>query len=59
MEKEIPCFTEIYKKYESLVRMEHKLDFDDMMLLCHKMLSERQDILEEYKEGMKGEIING
>ena len=58
MEKEIPCFTEIYKKYESLARMEHKLDFDDMMLLCHKMLSERPDILEEYKREIEHVLID-
>jgi len=50
IEKEIPHFNEIYNKYEALIRMEHKLDFDDMMLLCHNMLIQRPDVLQEYKK---------
>lgn len=50
IEKEIPRFNEIYHKYESLIRLEHKLDFDDMMLLCHELLEKRPDILKEYKK---------
>lgn len=58
IEKEIPHFSEIYKRYESLARMEHKLDFDDMMLLCHQMLIKRPDILEEYKKEIEHVLID-
>ena len=58
MEKEIPHFTEIYDKYEALLRMEHKLDFDDMMLLCHDLLEKRPDILEDYKRDISHVLID-
>ncbi len=38
--------------------MEHKLDFDDMMLLCHQMLTKRPDILEEYKKEIEHVLID-
>ena len=50
VEKNIPQFKEIYQKYERLIRQEHKLDFDDMMLLCYKLLQKRSDVLEEYRK---------
>ena len=58
IEKEIPQFKEIYNKYESLIRIEHKLDFDDMMLLCHEMLTKRPDILQEYKKEIEYVLID-
>ena len=57
-EKEIPHFTEIYNKYESLIRMEHKVDFDDMMLLCNDLLNKRPDVLEEYKKEIAHVLID-
>ncbi len=48
IEKDIPQFKEIYYKYEELIRLEHKLDFDDMMLLCYELITKRPDILNEY-----------
>jgi len=58
IEKSIPQFGEIYEKYEKLVRQEHKLDFDDMMLLCHKLLIDRPDILEEYRKEIRYVLID-
>ncbi len=58
IEKEIPNFNEIYHKYESLIRLEHKLDFDDMMLLCHDLLTKRPDILREYKKEIEYVLID-
>lgn len=58
IEKEIPHFKEIYQKYEKLTRLEHKLDFDDMMLLCHQMLKEKPDILEELKKEISHVLVD-
>lgn len=58
IEKDIPQFKDIYNKYESLIRLEHKLDFDDMMLLCHKLLVDRPDILQEYKKEIEYVLID-
>ena len=58
IEKDIPQFKDIYNKYESLIRLEHKLDFDDMMLLCHKFLVDRPDILQEYKKEIEYVLID-
>lgn len=48
VEKNIPQFQQIYAQYETLLRQEHKLDFDDMLVLCYELLQKRQDILDEY-----------
>lgn len=58
IEKYIPQFGEIYEKYEKLIRQEHKLDFDDMMLLCHKLLQKRSDILEAYRQEIEYVLID-
>ena len=58
IEKTIPQFGEIYEKYEKIIRQEHKLDFDDMMLLCHKLLQDRPDILEEYRKEIEYVLID-
>jgi len=57
-EKEIPNFTLIYDRYNALLRLEHKLDFEDMMLLCHDLLDARPDILEEYRNEIAHVLID-
>lgn len=57
-EKTVPQFGEIYEKYEKLIRQEHKLDFDDMMLLCHRLLQKRPDILEAYRKEIEYVLID-
>ncbi len=58
IEKEIPQFNEIYHRYESLIHMEHKLDFDDMMVLCHELLIRRPEVLKEYKSEIEYVLID-
>lgn len=58
IEKMIPQFGEIYEQYDQLIRQEHKLDFDDMMLLCHRLLQKRPDILEEYRKSIEHVLID-
>ena len=58
IERTIPQFGEIYERYDKLLRQEHKLDFDDMMLLCHRLLQKRPDILEEYRKNIEHVLID-
>ena len=43
-------FRTIYQKYEEILRQQRKLDFDDMVLLCYKLLQQRTDILAGWQE---------
>lgn len=38
-------FRRIYREYEHALTTARLIDFDDMLLLCHRLLSERGDIL--------------
>lgn len=38
-------FREIYREYHNIVSGRGKIDFDDMMVYCYELLSEREDIL--------------
>ena len=38
-------FREIYKEYQNTILKNGKLDFDDMMVYCYELLSQRSDIL--------------
>lgn len=42
-------FREIYQKYEKRLVRERLLDFDDMLLGCYELLSERNDILSAWQ----------
>ncbi|MCR5715520.1 MAG: ATP-dependent helicase [Lachnospiraceae bacterium] len=43
-------FRNIYREYVSYTRQERKLDFDDLMLQCHCLLTERRDLLRMLQE---------
>ena len=38
-------FKKIYRAYEEMLRAANKIDFDDMLLLCYELLTQRPDIL--------------
>ena len=38
-------FQKIYEGYEKNLRREKKIDFDDMLVFCYELLSQREDIL--------------
>lgn len=38
-------FRRIYKEYTRFLEREKLIDFDDMLVLCHELLSQREDIL--------------
>lgn len=54
----IPQFEEVYQKYERILRQEHLLDFDDMILLCKQLFLQRPDVLEEYRRQIKYILVD-
>ena len=38
-------FKKLYTGYEGMLRKVGKLDFDDMLIMCHELFTERKDIL--------------
>lgn len=43
-------FREIYREYQGIITGKGKLDFDDMMVYCYELLSERPDILSKLQK---------
>lgn len=43
-------FQKIYRAYEKRLREANRIDFDDMLLLCYELLTERKDILRFWQE---------
>lgn len=43
-------FVRLYRLYEKAIREEHKIDFDDMLLMCRDLLRERSDIRRAWQE---------
>lgn len=56
--EEIPQFQEIYRRYERILRQEHVLDFDDMVLLCYQLFLEKPYILEEYRRDIQYVLVD-
>lgn len=42
-------FLGLYFTYQQLLKKEHKLDFEDMMLLCYRLLEDNPEILSFYQ----------
>ncbi|MCM1307740.1 MAG: ATP-dependent helicase [Butyrivibrio sp.] len=51
-------FRQIYKYYETRLRQSGLLDFDDMLLLCRRLLCERRDVLEAWQRRYKYILID-
>lgn len=43
-------FQEIFQDYQKRMRMEHKIDFDDMVLLCHRLLQSQPELLAMWQD---------
>ncbi|MBE5921149.1 MAG: ATP-dependent helicase [Lachnospiraceae bacterium] len=43
-------FRQIYETYDEVLRRKNKIDFDDILVLCHELLSQRADILKLWQE---------
>lgn len=51
-------FKSIYKEYEKVMFKNKLIDFDDMMLQCHQLFTERKDILKLWQEKYKYILID-
>ncbi len=43
-------FREICRRYDSALRKEHRIDFDDMLVQCLELLQQREDILRQWQK---------
>lgn len=51
-------FRNIYTEYNKRIRGANRIDFDDMLLLCYELLSERQDILKLWQDKFRYILID-
>lgn len=51
-------FRSIYGEYEKRLRKANLIDFDDMLLLCHQLLSQRPDILSAWQNKFRYILID-
>lgn len=51
-------FRSIYTEYEKRLRKANLIDFDDMLVLCHQLLSQRPDILAVWQNKFKFILID-
>lgn len=51
-------FREIMKDYNSMLLKKHMLDFDDMLVYCYELLSQRADILAMWQEQFEYVLID-
>ena len=48
----------VYEEYQNLLEMQNSVDFDDMLLLAHRVLAENPQVAEEYRERYKYLLID-
>ncbi len=51
-------FRKIYSEYDNRLRRANLIDFDDMLLMCHELLTERKDILEFWQNKFRYILID-
>ena len=51
-------FVKVYEAYHRMLKENRKLDFDDMVLRCRELFSERPDILQMWREQYKYILID-
>lgn len=51
-------FKKLYMEYEDMLRLEHKVDFEDMLAAAYKLLSENEDILEVWQRRYEYVLID-
>ena len=48
----------VYEEYQNLLEMQNSVDFDDMLLLAHRVLAEHPEVAEKYRERYKYLLID-
>ena len=51
-------FKKLYKGYERELRRRHLLDFDDMLVMCHALFTQRKDILAAWQGKYKYILVD-
>lgn len=51
-------FREIYKGYRKTLKERRKLDFDDMILCCYELFSQRKDILDAWRKKFRYILVD-
>lgn len=51
-------FIKIYKMYENDLHSKRKIDFDDMLVFCYELFSQRKDILEAWQNKFQYILID-
>lgn len=51
-------FQSIYKQYDEFLKSKNLIDFDDMLLLCYELLTQRPDILKFWQSKFKYILID-
>jgi DNA helicase-2/ATP-dependent DNA helicase PcrA len=51
-------FRRIYQEYNKKIRQANRIDFDDMLLLCYELLSQREDILRLWQDKFRYILID-
>lgn len=51
-------FKRIFREYERILERNRLIDFDDMLLQCHRLLTERKDILRLWQDKFKYILID-
>ncbi len=51
-------FKQLYEGYESSLRKLGKIDFDDMLVMCHELFTQRKDILSAWQKKFKYILID-
>lgn len=51
-------FKRVFREYERILEKNRLIDFDDMLLQCHRLLSQRKDILRLWQDKFKYILID-
>ena len=51
-------FASVYESYSGMMKSEKKIDFDDMVLECYRLLSNDKKVLSEWRENYKYILID-
>jgi len=51
-------FREIFRKYQQALERQRLLDFDDMLVYCYELLSQREDILRQWQQQFRYILID-
>ena len=51
-------FKKLYDGYDEMLKTTGKIDFDDMLVMCHELFTERKDILAAWQKKFKSILVD-